>query len=608
MDVEETNSSVERAAVAAPDVPQLTIRAAATGMLLGGLLALCNIYMGLKIGWSSSMSIVAALLGFAIWQIGRLLGARPFGVLENNINQTAASSAALASSAGLVAPIPALALLTGRTLIWPLLALWVLSVMLVGVVVAIPLRRQMMEDESLAFPLGVATAETLREIHTRGHDALKRVAALLAGGILAGGVLIAKELLKLPKIAPAVSFRLNNPALAEKGVTAATLTNLGLALDPALLMVGVGGLIGLRVAASMFCGALLAWGVLGPVVLDSGWAGAGGAAPNALWFGSMVKWHVWPGVGLMVSSALTGFVIGLPTIVRRWRQTLRKDAGDVGSFVSHDVPVRWFGRALVVVLVASAVLQVLLFDVSWWLALLAVVLSFGLAVVAARVSGETGIAPVGPLGKVTQLLFGLVKPDAATANLMAANVTAGAASQSGDLLQDLKTGWMLGAWPRRQVAAQVCGAVSGALAGSAGYLLLIPDPKGMLLTDRWPAPAAAQWRAVAELFAKGLESMPPGSIEAMGIAAVVGIVLGCLEKLLDEPARRYVPSAAAMGLAFVIPGYYAVSALLGALLVALARRGAPVWSRRYLVVVASGIIVGESLMGVALAIQAVWAR
>ena len=97
------------------ETPQLTFRAIWTGMVFGGLLSLCNIYLGLKIGWGMNMSITAALLGFGFWQAAiRLLGLRKFNVLENNINQTAASSGASISSAGLVAPIPALTMLTGE--------------------------------------------------------------------------------------------------------------------------------------------------------------------------------------------------------------------------------------------------------------------------------------------------------------------------------------------------------------------------------------------------------------------------------------------------------------------------------------------------------------
>ena len=109
------------------------------------MLVPCNVYSGLKIGWSFNMSIAAALLSYGCWNTCHRFGkAKPWGLLENNINQTAASSSASIISAGLVAPIPALTLLTGRELAYPILVVWVLVVSFLGVVVAVGVRNQML--------------------------------------------------------------------------------------------------------------------------------------------------------------------------------------------------------------------------------------------------------------------------------------------------------------------------------------------------------------------------------------------------------------------------------------------------------------------------------
>ncbi|HSN98365.1 MAG TPA: OPT/YSL family transporter, partial [Candidatus Nanopelagicales bacterium] len=114
-----------------------SIRAVLTGMAIGGALSACNIYSGLKIGWSSNMSITGALLAYAAWQLRSRSAreARPYTILETNLSQTASSSAAAVSSAGLVAAVPALTVLTGLTLPWWQLALWVGSVCFVGIVI-----------------------------------------------------------------------------------------------------------------------------------------------------------------------------------------------------------------------------------------------------------------------------------------------------------------------------------------------------------------------------------------------------------------------------------------------------------------------------------------
>ena len=146
---------------AAPSQAQFTLRAVLTGMVFGGVLSLCNIYTGLKIGWLMGMSMTAALLSYGFWQLVQVSGrGRGLTIYETNISQTAASAAASIGAAGLVAPIPALTMLTGQTLSWPALVIWTFSVCLVGIVVAVGLRRQLIEEDSLPVPSGSATANT----------------------------------------------------------------------------------------------------------------------------------------------------------------------------------------------------------------------------------------------------------------------------------------------------------------------------------------------------------------------------------------------------------------------------------------------------------------
>lgn len=579
--------------------PQLTFRAVSTGMLFGGLLSLCNIYLGLKIGWGMNMSITAALLGFGFWQLStRAFGLRKFGLLENNINQTAASAGASISSAGLVAPIPALTLLTGRTLSWPQLSIWVLSVGLVGVVVAIGLRRQMLVVDKLPFPGGVATGQTLKEIYAKGDEAMARVRMLLGGMVLGAVGKLAEVLKWVTKLGMPGSMPVQQGGvLAGKGHAVMSFKNLGFALDPSLMMIAVGAIIGMRAAASMMLGAAIAWLGVAPQVLELGWADAGAVDPTAMWFGPLVKWMLWPGVAMMVTASLTSFSFSGKAILNAFRRTSGAEADP------NDVSSKTHLIAIVLVTALSVVLQVVLFDIGVGLAIFGVLLTFVLAIVAGRVSGETGVTPVGAMGKVTQLSLGVIDPGNAASNLMAANVTGGAASQCADLLHDLKSGLMVGSVPRYQIIAQACGVVSGALMGSAAYLVLIPDPENQLLTDEWAAPAVAQWKAVAEVFQQGLQAMPEGAVAAMAVGGAVGIVLAILEKTLPKKVVRWVPSPVSIGLAFAIPAYYAFSFFLGAVLFEVAKKVSDSWVKRFAIVLAAGIMAGESLMGVA---DAIW--
>ncbi len=562
----------------------MTLRAIVTGVVIGAILAPCNIYSGLKIGWAFNMSIAAALLGLVFWRLLQRFGTRPFSLPENTINQTSASAAAAIVSSGLAAPIPALTLITGQSLSWAWLAGWLFTVSLLGIVVAIAQRQQLLLRDRLVFPAGVATAETLREIYGRGDEAVARVRVLIMAASLSALLKLGQDFVfSLPRLVPAIG-------LPGRSIS---LHNLGLMPDPSLLLFGFGAIIGLRVGLSLLLGALLAWGILAPWLLAQGWVSRGAA--DAIWFSELVEWLLWPGVTLMVSASLTTVALSW----RPWRQTMVSQPGGASmDSKTGAVPRAWFLAVAVIAVSLSIVAQIVLFGITVTAAIIAVLLSFGLAVVAARVAGETGITPIGAIGKVTQVVFAWVSPGNISNNLMAANVTGGATDQGADLLHDLKAGLLLGVQARLQMLAQIFGIVAGALAGSAAYLLLIPDPQAMLLTPEWPAPAVATWKAVAEVLQEGVDALPPATMPAIAIAALAGIISAWLNNTWRQ-ASQWLPSAPAMGLAFVIPASNSISLCLGALLAAGIGRYAPQWGQRFLLALAAGLVAGESLAGMA---------
>jgi uncharacterized oligopeptide transporter (OPT) family protein len=632
-----------------PASAQFTPRAVLTGMLMGGVLSTCNIYLGLQLGIGINMAFVAILLGYGFWTglswltRGRV---RPWGMLENNISQTACSSAAWVGSAGLVAAVPALTVMTGTYLPWHMLSVWILSVCLAGIMVAVVLRRQLLVRDNLTFPMGIACAEMLREMHTRGREALARFAALVCGAAAAVAVSIS---VSIWKITPLV------PPLSVQGIRSSLLT---FAVRPSLLLFGVGGLIGFRAGVSLLIGAILAYGVIAPPLIKNGsirlavseqlpelpagvdlqalsagqaryvansglleWRGimsAGqraallaasadpgwqqaverlytrsqpqNAAPTRTTFSDLVQWLVWPGAALMVVSSLASFGISLGSTWRRPRRG-RQIALQAGAGAG-DVPRLWTALGLVLVLVVSVMLQVRFFGIAWWLAGCGVLLAFVLAVIATRVSGETGMTPVGQMGKLAQLSVGAMAPPNVAANLMASNVAAGAASQSADLMDDLKCGYLLGTPARLQTLAQICGVVAGALVGSAVYIMLVPQEH---FGRGWPMPAIAPLKAVAELFEHGFRMIPPGTGLAMVIAAAAGLALAVLEKGLPRRAARFVPSGVSIGLAFVIPAGYSLALFAGGLAALGLSASAPGWTKRFLVAIGAGIVAGDTL-------------
>ena len=256
-------------------------------------------------------------------------------------------------------------------------------------------------------------------------------------------------------------------------------------------------------------------------------AGPRPAPANAAWYGPLVTWLLWPGVTLLVVSSLTSFILTVVSSARRRRAE--------GAGVAVRARFDWrFAAGLAVLAAALTVACYVFFDINPLMGLFAVALSFLLAIVACRVTGETGITPIGALGKVTQLTFGFFAPGQMAANLMTANVTGGAAGQSADLMTDLRTGLEVGATPRLQIIAQSFGILVGSVVGTLVYLFLIPDPAHMLITPQWPAPAVATWKAVAEGLAHGLSSLPTSAVTAIAIAAPIGFALALAERVLPR--------------------------------------------------------------------------
>jgi uncharacterized oligopeptide transporter (OPT) family protein len=236
------------------------------------------------------------------------------------------------------------------------------------------------------------------------------------------------------------------------------------------------------------------------------------------------------------------------------------------------------------------------------MAALSIPLAVLLAMVAARVVGSTGIPPIGAIGQLSQLSFGVIAPGQVAINLMSANTAGGAAGQCTDLLNDFKVGHAIGAAPSRQAVAQCLGILVGSLVGVTVYQLLIPDPQAMLITTEWPAPAVATWKAVAETLTAGMDSIGTDIRWAMAVGALIGSVLGALEGLLPISRLRWLPSSAALGLAFIIPASISLMMAFGSLLAWLfaARWGS--LAERFVIVAAAGLVAGESMAGVGISL------
>jgi len=572
--------------VPAPGELQLTLRAVVAGCFLGTLVSAMNIYFGLKTGWGIGGSLIAAILAYAFFAM--LKPRHAFTPLETNIAQTAGSAAGtMTSTAGLVACIPALMLIRegggdAPALGYLELTLWAASVAWIGVFYAVPLRRQMILVEKLRFPTGTATAHTIVAMFGSGKETVRKANTLIGWGLVAAAFTL------LAFFVPQVE----QPPLEEwvpvAAVSTAAAYTFSFYVSP--LLWGAGILVGMRVSVSLVAGAVVAWAVLAPSVEALGWV----TGPTMSYASGSRGWILWPGVAIMVADALMSLILNGGSIVRSFRLG-KGDPEDGGENPKERIPNSWWLGGLAVASLLTMVTVQAVFGIDWYLTLIAIVISSVLATIATRSTGETDINPISGVGKVTQLVYGGLAPGQTGTNLMAAGITGAGASQAADMMQDLKTGHLLGASPRKQFIAQLFGIGAGILICVPIFLLVTNAyPLG---SDKLPAPSAFAWKAMAEVLAEGFDAMPTHA----AWAALAGLLFGAAVPLLRKIApktRPFLPSGLAFGIAFIIPAFYSFCFIYGAILYAIWKRKNRSNAEALGFAVASGLIAGEGLMGI----------
>ncbi|MEW5950845.1 MAG: OPT family oligopeptide transporter [Elusimicrobiota bacterium] len=595
---------------------QLTLRSVIMGAFLGGFMSLSNLYIGLKTGWGLGVAITACILSYSIWKT--LMAVFPFffkeemTILENNCMQSTASSAGYSTGGTMVSAISAYLLITGVHMSWTVLTLWTIFLAALGVFIAIPMKRQMINAERLKFPSGIAAAETLKSLHSKGGEASQKAAALgigaLAGAVIAFcrdgiGVFFGIISQYFPSLKYYSDFLKEKLTLKSMigfpgSIKGQPLEKWTFSFEVSLIMIAAGAIIGWKVAWSMLLGSVINYGLLAPKMAE-----IGAIDISKLGYREIVKWSTWAGASIMVTSGLFMFAMQWKTVKRAFSGmgsvfSGSKSKKDLAS--SIEVPSSWFLLGTFISGLGCILVLHYAFSTSWWMGVIAVTLTFFLAVVAARATGESDITPIGAMGKITQLTFGVLAPSNMVTNLMTASVTAGAAGSTADLLTDLKSGYLLGANPRQQFLAQFLGIFAGTLVVVPAFYLLVPDAS-LLGSDKWPAPSAQVWAAVARLLSNGISSLHYSAKAGLLIGAIIGILIP-LTEIIFPKHKKYIPSAMGLGLAMVIPFWNSFSMFLGGLIALILEKKAPKAAEKYIIPVSSGIIAGESLMGVAVAL------
>jgi putative OPT family oligopeptide transporter len=582
--------------------PEFTLKAVLTGVVLGVVFGAANAYLGLRVGMTVSASIPAAVMSVATFRVLRSKAT----LLEANLSQTVAS-ASTALATGTIFTIPALFLWGMAPPYLEVVALAFLGGLL-GLSAMIPLRRLLIVQahDELPYPEGTACAEVLRAT-TSGSALAAGGSAWIFRGMAVGAAV--KVLIALVYLFP-----------GEVHTALPVLPKAELALEVAPALLGVGYILGYRQSAVCVAGALISATALTPLIA---WIGASLPAPlypetqrlvsqmdaTAIW----ERYVRYIGAGAVATAGILTVLRGLPTMAGSFvavaRGLRREGAGGAATDARHpgqaartdrDLPAGFvLGGVATVVLVAGLVPGVFAGDMS---PVQRAVLAVGVGVfgvlfvaVAARIVGIVGVStqPTSGIALVTLLgtatvfaAAGWVDPGARAGVLTVGTIVAIAASKAGDISQDLKTGWLVGATPARQQIGQVIGAAFACWAVAATVLLL--GSAYEFGSKAIPAPQATLMKTIIEGVLAG--ELPWGLVLTGGGLSIGAMLCGV------------------SGLAFAIGVYLPLATMaplyVGGCVRAVAERGLGRPREDESdpgVLAASGLVAGEGLAGVAVA-------
>lgn len=601
--------------MSATAAPQLTFRAIVLSMVLAMILAAANAYLGLFAGLTIATAIPAAVVSMAVL---RVLGGG--GILENNIVQTGAS-AATSIAAGVVFTIPALVILG----YWQDFKYgWVAAIAglggLLGVLFSVPLRRSMIVDEPLAFPEGKAAAEVLKAGENPGPGI--RILAVASG---LGAVI---------KLAAESGLRIIPDNATVAGFFGKYLGYMGTNLSPALL--GVGYIVGLNVGIVVVSGSILSYNLAIPIyhaffldtdpVLAAKLVGKSAADIASIIRADKVRYL---GVGTMLVGGLwTLFSLrkSLLSGVRSGLAAARKGTGAIVAETDRDLPMKWMLIALAVFTIPLAALYYAIvgtLGVAITMTIIMIVAGFLFVSVSAYLAGLVGSSnnPVSGITIATILfasavLLVLLGPTSAIgpiAAIMIGAVVCCAASVGGDNLQDLKAGYIVGATPWKQQLMLGVGAFSCSLV-MAPVLNLLAQAYGIgPATPEHPNSLAAPQATLMASVAKGLfGGHLPWNMIAIG--GVIGAAVIALDGWLKAKGSKFRVPVLGAAIGIYLPLELMVPIFLGGLLSYIVERRHGVVGmddevrervHRPGVLFSAGLITGEALMGILIAIPIV---
>ena len=583
------------------DMPQLTFRSAVTGFFLGGILSATALYIGAKTGITIGVNLTSVILAFALFRgLAKSGWTTDFTILENNCTQSIASAAGYMITP-LTTSMATYMMVSGRIVPWWQMMIWCTVIAIIGVLVAFPMKRRFINEEQLPFPEGSAAGVVLDALYTGNAAAGMFKARLLTVATLCTGCyeflasdgwmrLVQFKILRLDRwagltepwnflerlddyyYAAAVKYHLWIPRILGTDIR-----QLGLRLTLDASMLGIGGLMGIRVATSCLLGAFLNFVILAPIMIQRGDIKSY-VAPSGVLIkigrGEIVnQWSLWWGVTMMVVGALAG-LFSKPEIFIGALKALRGRPGRSPAatdlLAGIEVPL-WVSFAGVPVFsFLGAWVTHAFFGVPWLLAFISLPLIFVLAIICTNSMALTSWTPTGSLAKITQFTIGAIDRSNPASNIIPAGMTSEISANAANLLSDIKPGYMLGAKPRQQAVGHVIGIFAGAITAiPLFFLLFLPaDRNGVrsvttIVSDQFAMPAAMQWKGVADLIANGVHHLQDSAIISMVIAAAVAI---SFEIARIKTKGRFPLSAVSIGLGVVLPPESVFAMWVGALI------------------------------------------
>ena len=425
----------------------------------------------------------------------------------------------------------------------------------------------------------MATGEVIVTMFGARQAALRRVVLLLTAAGFAAAIMW---------------FRDARPALIPQGfmfggtIAGVSAAAVGLGFSCSPLMLATGAMVGLRAAAGLLLGAIIARVALAPWLVNSGIAASAE-------LGALNQWLVWPALGLLLAGSFLPLLLDGGAIVRSFRQLafLGRRAPDRDRPGDAAAAPRLWAPLLVASVATILLVGWAAFDMSPLVTLVGLVLALLLANVSARATGETDFSPAGAAGTVSLIALSSRGP---VSGLMGGGMATGVTSQTSQTLWAFRAGHRLGASPRAQVGAQILGVLVGAVVTVPVYAVVAASYG--LGNEKMPAISALSWKATAQAM-HGLATLPPWG----GTAVLLGLGTGIALTVLGR-ARigRFLPSAAVIGVGFMLPFSQILAAFAGALLMFAAQRLRRDLDQASALAFAAGGIAGESVIGVIIAI------